>query len=184
MSFEDEIKIEFLEESEDLIQEVENAFLALEDGQRSADLFNEIFRLAHNLKGTSKAVGFDQLSELTHYAETLILKMKENEIELEANSLNCLLKFKDKVSEMIEGLKNDLGATFEIKEIIEEMNQFSTGGGAPKEDTPTQEEAPSEPELNLGDLEPEELLAAEARGELAHLGFPGENQEQAEVPPP
>ena len=69
-----ELKHEFLIESRDMLDSAESAFLRLENERDDISLLNEIFRIAHNLKGTSKAVGFDQMSELTHNAENLILK--------------------------------------------------------------------------------------------------------------
>jgi two-component system chemotaxis sensor kinase CheA len=75
--FEIEIKQDFLIESEDLFEAAESAFLRLEGERDNPELLNEIFRLAHNLKGTAMAVGFTQLADFTHIAENLILKLKD-----------------------------------------------------------------------------------------------------------
>ena len=58
-SFEEELKREFLAESEDLLANAEKSFLRLESERENRALLDEIFRIAHNLKGTSKAVGFN-----------------------------------------------------------------------------------------------------------------------------
>jgi two-component system chemotaxis sensor kinase CheA len=115
--FEVELKLDFLNESVDLLESAESAFLRLETEREDSDLLNEIFRLAHNLKGTSKAVGFDQLAELTHVAENLILKLKDGTLSVSDSIVSTLLEFKDKVNEMVDGLKQDLDATFEIEEL-------------------------------------------------------------------
>ena len=131
--FEKELKQDFLEESTDLLNEAEAAFLRLESDRSDPELINEIFRLAHNLKGTSNAVGFAHLSELTHVAENLILKIKENEMVADDEVVSVLLEFKDKVNEMVTCLKEDLDASFDtiaiqgkIKDIIEKGNSQST----------------------------------------------------------
>lgn len=126
--FEIELKVEFLNESEDLLESAESAFLRLETERENADLLNEIFRLAHNLKGTSKAVGFNQLSELTHVAENLILKLKEGSLTASDSIVSTLLEFKDKVQEMVEELKNDLDATFDIETLKAKIEQEINGG--------------------------------------------------------
>ncbi|MFN8369273.1 MAG: chemotaxis protein CheA [Bacteriovoracaceae bacterium] len=113
-SFEIELKQDFLNESEDLLVNAENAFLRLESERSNPELLNEIFRLAHNLKGTSKAVGFDQLAELTHVAENLILKLKEGSLQASDSIVSTLLEFKDKINEMVNGLKHNLNANFDI----------------------------------------------------------------------
>lgn len=125
--FELELKQDFLEESDDLLQSAEETFLRLEDDGADPELLNEIFRLAHNLKGTSQAVGFEQLSELTHVAESLILKLKEGEISVTEPIVNILLTFKDKVTEMIEGLKDDFDARFDISNEIENLQACIDG---------------------------------------------------------
>lgn len=125
--FEIELKNDFLEESTDLLEAAEEAFLKLETERDNPELLNEIFRLAHNLKGTSKAVGFDQLAELTHVAENLILKLKEGSLFVTDSIVSTLLNFKDKVNEMVEGYKENLDANFDnislISKIEEEVNK-------------------------------------------------------------
>ncbi|MCT4642989.1 MAG: chemotaxis protein CheA [Bacteriovoracaceae bacterium] len=125
--FELELKLDFLNESEDLLESAESAFLLLETQRNDMDLLNEIFRLAHNLKGTSKAVGFDQLAELTHVAENLILKLKDGTLDVDDSIVSILLQFKDKVNEMVEGLKEDLDRNFDIEELKVEIEKKVNG---------------------------------------------------------
>lgn len=119
--FEIEIKNEFLNEASDLLENAESAFLRLEAESGDQNLIDEIFRLAHNLKGSSKAVGFDQLSELTHSAENLILKIKEKTLTVDKSVVSVLLDFNDKVNEIVTELKSNLDATFEINELKEKL---------------------------------------------------------------
>jgi two-component system chemotaxis sensor kinase CheA len=77
--FETELKIGFLEEASQSIADVEQCFLDLESNPSNEENLNKIFRLAHNLKGSSKAVGFEQMGAFTHEFETFILKIKKGE---------------------------------------------------------------------------------------------------------
>lgn len=121
--FELELKQDFLSESEDLLNQAEDVFLRLEGDSNNPDLLNEIFRLAHNLKGTSRAVGFEQLAELTHIAENLILQLKEGDLEPTQQVVSVLLDFNDKVKEMIDTLKEDIEAKFDISEICTKLSE-------------------------------------------------------------
>jgi two-component system chemotaxis sensor kinase CheA len=132
--FELELKHDFLAESEDLLNQAEEVFLRLEENSNDPQLLNEIFRLAHNLKGTSKAVGFDQLAEVTHIAENLILKLKEGEMEPTAVVVSGLLAFNDKVVEMVDTLKDDLDAQFDITGICTQLQEITDGGTAAREE--------------------------------------------------
>lgn len=52
---------EFLVESEELLQRMEQDMVALESTPSDADLLNRIFRALHTIKGTSGFLGFDPI---------------------------------------------------------------------------------------------------------------------------
>jgi len=159
LEFELEIKNDFLEESEDLLTNAENAFLQLVVGGDNQELLDEIFRLAHNLKGTSKAVGFDQLSHLTHIAENLILKLKEGSLEVTDPIVTVLLKFKDLVTTIIFGLKENIDAEFDITTIVQELEDATEQkASTPKiqeaTELPTEEQVVTPVEVETQIIEP------------------------------
>jgi two-component system chemotaxis sensor kinase CheA len=125
--FEKEVKLDFLTEALQLLDDSEQAFLALESDKHNADLMNQIFRLAHNLKGTSRAVGFGDVAEFTHEFENLILKLKEGKLEITDAIVSLLLECNDHVSVMIKMLNMDLNSRFDSKEIIEKILSALTG---------------------------------------------------------
>lgn len=144
-SFEEELKREFLAESEDLLANAEKSFLRLESERENRALLDEIFRIAHNLKGTSKAVGFNQLSELTHAAENLILKLKDGSLKVSDQTVTVLLAFKDQVNIMIEGLRNDFNRQFNLQDVIKQIQAAMSGEDA----SPAPVAGEIEIELNL-----------------------------------
>lgn len=127
MDFETELKLSFLDEAEQSISEVENCFLILETDPQNMDNLNKIFRLAHNLKGSSKAVGFDEFGAFTHEFETFILKVKNGQLVCTPEVVNILLQSNDHVSKMIQGLKSDLTATFNSVDLLNQMRNYKPG---------------------------------------------------------
>lgn len=125
--FEQELKLGFLEEARDLLVGAEKSFLELEKSPEDIDLINTIFRFAHNLKGTSRAVGLGQIAELTHEAENLLLSIKDSKIKVNDQVVSVLLTFSDKVREMLEGLSADLNATFDYNELLGQIIAINTG---------------------------------------------------------
>lgn len=125
--FEKEVKLDFLAEAIQLLDDSEQAFLALESDKNNANLMNEIFRLAHNLKGTSRAVGFGDVAEFTHEMENLILKVKEGHIAITDEIVSLLLECNDHVSIMIKTLNMDLDSRFSSVEIIAKIQLALTG---------------------------------------------------------
>lgn len=125
--FEKEVKQDFLVEATQLLNDAEQAFLALESDKHNMNLMNEIFRLAHNLKGTSRAVGFGDVAEFTHEWENLILKLKEKHLEVTDEIVSLLLECNDHVSGMIMTLNMDMDAKFNSVEIIEKIKAALEG---------------------------------------------------------
>jgi two-component system chemotaxis sensor kinase CheA len=125
--FEIELKNDFIEESEELLTSAEECFMQLEQDGADPELLNTLFRVAHNIKGTSKAVGFDQVASVTHYAESLLLKLKEAQIDVSPSVVDILFAFKDKIEEMINGLKENLEAKFEIDTIVHQLIDITEG---------------------------------------------------------
>jgi two-component system chemotaxis sensor kinase CheA len=121
-----EFKQDFLNEAKELLDSTEQSFLELEQKPDDSSLINNIFRFAHNLKGTSRAVGFGQIAELTHKAENLLLKLKNAEMKADERTVNALLAFNDQVKIMVEGLRSDLNATFEIDKLNSELDLIAS----------------------------------------------------------
>lgn len=126
--FEKELRLGFLEEAEQSIAEVELAFLALESDPTNKEHINKIFRLAHNLKGSSKAVGFEQFGQFTHEFESFVLRVKNNELKATANVISTMLKATDLIKVMTEGLRSDLDKTFDVDGLLSELKNFTDGG--------------------------------------------------------
>ena len=125
--FEKEVKMDFLAEANQLLNDSEQAFLALESDKHNSNLMNEIFRLAHNLKGTSRAVGFGDVAQFTHEMENLILQVKEGRLEITDAIVSLLLECNDYVSTMIKALNMDLDAKFNSSEIIAKIKMALSG---------------------------------------------------------
>jgi len=166
--FEQELKLGFLEEAADLLREAEQAFLQLESNRDNPDLINQIFRLAHNLKGTSRAVGFGEVAEFTHSWENLILKLKEGEMVANDAIVSLLLECSDHVNAMFAALGENLEATFDSQALIAKLEAAVKGElhselseSAPESATSDTAEEPSlSDQFFVGDLEDEHSAPA------------------------
>lgn len=119
--FELELKTGFLEEAAQLLTDSEQCFLDLEKAADDPKILEQIFRLAHNLKGSAGAVGFAQVAEFTHKFESLILKFKKGELPITSEGVDLLLRCNDHLKAMIDGLRSDFNANFDSVSLIEEL---------------------------------------------------------------
>lgn len=124
--FEIELKKDFLQEAKDLVESTEKSFLELEKDPSNSTLLDSIFRFAHNLKGTSRAVGFGQIAELTHKAENLLLDIKQGKLQVNDRVVSVLLIFNDKVKEMIEGLSENIEAEFDFADLLSQLENINS----------------------------------------------------------
>lgn len=145
--FEIELKHDFLQEARELLQNTEQSFLELEKDPSNKTLIDAIFRFAHNLKGTSRAVGFGQIAELTHRAENLLLEIKQEKIFATDLIVSTLLLFNDKVREMIDGLEENLDAVFDCEQLMKDLDAIIAGEAAAPAATPAA--ASFEPEVEV-----------------------------------
>src|SRR4051812_42796422 len=93
-----ELKAGFLEEATLMLSDAERCFLELERNPKDQATIEQIFRTAHNLKGSAKAVGFAGLGAFTHEFETFLLKCKSGQVPILPTTVSLLLKCTDHVS--------------------------------------------------------------------------------------
>lgn len=96
----------FIQEADETLEQFEQCFLDLERAGPSDQLLDRIFRIAHNLKGSSAALGFTELAEFTHHFESLLLSLKKREIPVSADVVSLLLGGRDFISEHLECLRS------------------------------------------------------------------------------
>jgi two-component system chemotaxis sensor kinase CheA len=65
----DQVMHTFIAESRELLEQMENALLAVGRGDGDEDGINAIFRAAHTIKGSAGMFGIDPLVDFTHVAE-------------------------------------------------------------------------------------------------------------------
>ena len=122
--FERELKVGFLEEASQLLTDAEQCFLVLESNPSDSPTIEKIFRIAHNIKGSSKAVGFDALGAFTHEFESFLLKCKNGQMAIVPETISLLLKCNDHVKAWVEALKADLEANLDNATLIGELHAF------------------------------------------------------------
>ncbi len=113
-----EIQEGFLVEAEDLLEQAEGLFLALEKEEEDhRATFDQLKRIAHNFKGSGKAVGFDELSSFCHSLENLLVALSSGAARLNPHITDLLLECNDILRDDIRILKTDKGAPLDHTEL-------------------------------------------------------------------
>lgn len=121
--FEKELIADFFVEANQLMDDTEQALLSLERNNQSTDLVNEIFRLAHTLKGSPRAVGLGEVASFTHELESLMMQLQKGQLKVTSPLVTLLLECNDHVRMMIGGLTENLDATYDSSKLIEKIKK-------------------------------------------------------------
>lgn len=92
----------FIEESRDLLQQMEDALLKIEQNPEDADLVNAIFRAAHTIKGSAGLFALDHVVGFTHVAESVLDKVRSAELAIDAALVALFLESRDHIGTLIE----------------------------------------------------------------------------------
>jgi two-component system chemotaxis sensor kinase CheA len=122
-AFEIELKQGFLEEAQDLLSRVESLSLQLEKDPSNREIYAEFARLAHNFKGSGKAVGFDHISKMSHRLEDYILAIQQGKVMASPENLDFLFRCLDRLKADVAALMNDLNAPLDHHAIIGELDR-------------------------------------------------------------
>jgi two-component system chemotaxis sensor kinase CheA len=128
---EQQLKEKFLEEAGQLLVDAEQCFLNLEKNPGDRSLVDKIFRLAHNLKGGAKAVGFQEIGAFAHVFESFILKIKRDEIPKSAPVIGVLLRCNDFLLATVASLRGNLDAKIDPAAITADLESFLGGKSVP-----------------------------------------------------
>ena len=98
----DEILNIFREETDEIIDKLNNNLLRLENTPKDKEILVYMFRDAHSLKGAARMIGFNNIQRLAHKVEDVLGLAKENKISINHTISDILYKSLDFLSDIIQ----------------------------------------------------------------------------------
>ncbi|HET9934181.1 MAG TPA: Hpt domain-containing protein, partial [Polyangiaceae bacterium] len=96
----------FFEESFEGLEHLESGLLSLGRGsENSAETINDVFRVAHSIKGGAGSFGLHAVGELGHSMETLLDSFRAGKLSPDAESLSLLLEAVDVLRELLDATR-------------------------------------------------------------------------------
>lgn len=146
-----EIIEDFLVESFEMIDQLDQDLIELENNPKDLELLNRIFRVAHTIKGSSSFLGFDVLTRLTHNMEDVLNKARKGDLEITHEVMDVILESVDLMKALLEAIK-DTGSDdqgIDIEKSVKKLEAVSNGESVaeatqavveqPKDEAPAQE---------------------------------------------
>ena len=154
----------FFEEAGELLAEMETRLLRLNVQSPDPEDLNAIFRVAHSIKGGAGTFGFADMTELTHVLESLLDRLRKDELELRSEMVDAFLHARDILVRQLEGHKgNDSADPAEVETIIRTLKELENDTG----DSAAMVEPASVPMTSMESPPEEEQIVASEAGELA-----------------
>ncbi len=158
----------FFEEAAEHLAAMESLLLGLDVNNPSMDDLNAIFRSAHSVKGGAGTFGFTDMTEVTHVLETLLDKLRKQEMTLTDEMVTAFLEAGDVISMQLAAHRGegevDERAVSEVREKLERLTaapQSSPPEAAPEIDESPVALPPQDPGYGFFDDLPETPAAVE-----------------------
>jgi len=124
----------FIEESKEHLQNLNQYLLQLEKKPGDSAVLNEIFRVAHTLKGMSGTMGFNKMSKLTHDMEDVLHALRNKEVEVDTGLVDLLFKCLDALENYLNNIIDSSSeGNNDYQDIISELSRVLNGKPDEKE---------------------------------------------------
>ena len=141
----------FIEEAQEHLQALNQALLQLEKEPSNVEPLNEIFRLAHTVKGMAATMGYDDMARLAHTMEDLLDELRQGKLEVRAELFDLLFECLDVLEAMLEDIVAGREGRLDLEAILGKLEAYKTSAEPPvalKEAAPV-EAAPTKPAPTL-----------------------------------
>lgn len=85
----------FIEESHEHLQSLNQSLLGLETNPKDMQILNEIFRVAHTIKGMAATMGYSKMTKLTHQMENVLDDIRNSKIDVNTFIIDVLFECLD-----------------------------------------------------------------------------------------
>jgi len=101
----EELLAEFLTESNENLDSIEEQLLDLETDPSNSDTVDSIFRVIHTVKGSCGFLGLKGLEKVAHAGENLLGKIRSTKFKAGGDMISLLLESTDMIKKLIAGIE-------------------------------------------------------------------------------
>jgi len=168
-----EILQDFLVESFELVEKLDEDLVELESNPDDLELLNGIFRVAHTVKGASSFLNFDVLTHLTHHMEDVLNRARHGELSITPDVMDVILESVDLMKALLEKIRDTSSDDgIDVSACVARLDKITGGTGevetpaavAPvvevvEESSSDESSSDDEDEIDYDSMSPEEVEA-------------------------
>ncbi len=122
--FMERARLEFLDEAIFLIEQMEEAFLKINDSENRGAELDEIFRAAHTIKGSSGAVGLTDLMEFSHVFEDLLGMLRKTPSVISEDMVTLMLQSCDSMRDRVQVIREGQDLPWDNEKIVRQLETY------------------------------------------------------------
>lgn len=116
----------FIEESKEQLQRLNQYLIEIEANPESVEGVNEIFRVAHTLKGMAGTMGFKSIASLTHSMENTLDAIKSRKLKPAQNVTDVLFECLDVLENLIaKVIETGSDTSIDIKRLVSNLDTLT-----------------------------------------------------------
>jgi two-component system chemotaxis sensor kinase CheA len=141
----------FLEEAVERLGELSNQLLLLETEPDNKDSINNLFRVAHTVKGNASTahntimdldpdevtlIHIDKIAKITHAMENLIMEARDNDLKLTPERIDVLFETEDALANLISYVQSNIEEEYDVELLHSKLFQLSSDSNEEVKETP------------------------------------------------
>ncbi len=103
----DDIFLDFLQETNEYIEVLENEIIDLESDPTNKEIINNVFRPFHTLKGVSGFMGLKLLTKISHETENLLDMARNDKLAIDESIIQGILNSLDMIKSIVNKLSTE-----------------------------------------------------------------------------
>ncbi|MCD9024537.1 chemotaxis protein CheA [Cohnella silvisoli] len=113
----------YMEELDEQLQLMEEEILRFEKSGQSLEGIQRLFRAAHTLKGSSAAMGYEKMKQLTHNMEHILEQVRNSECSLTLEMATLFFRCVDRMKELRSEIASSKQEISAIDDLIAELRK-------------------------------------------------------------
>ncbi|UCH34026.1 MAG: response regulator [Armatimonadota bacterium] len=135
----------FVTEARERLARVEQGLMRLEREPENQELFNELLREAHTLKGSARMIGLMKVDALAHRLEEVVSALRDAAEPPSRQAIDTMLEATDALKALVEEAANGPEAP-DTEDLVKRMARWGGSPSAPAPRAPAAPEAESPPD--------------------------------------
>lgn len=128
MKLQDEYRAIYIQEADELLQQMNKYLLIFENDYNNIEAINSIFRFAHTMKSMSASMNYTAIANLSHRMEDLLEEIRQKRIKTSERIIEILFNTFDNLDKMISDIHESNNTKINIEPILSAIDKVLKNG--------------------------------------------------------